>query len=436
LICGPPTAGKTRTALELAYELNPPFVIVWPRDMIVGETPVLPEYKGFFVILADDISLGASPEKSEIPAYLDYIIQRCPQAILIATSRQSLLPEDIRTLAVKPLEVTDRDKLNPLAESIAQAESSAGKPITAQQVMDRFNGYPGSLVAGVEAMQSEYAKLDKEAQAFLQVIPILWNLGIRQLSIKRMWDSYQDLFGSLPGSIQQESILNQLEKKGFFTLVREPIPGISVPDPYREQVFPPILSIIDPDQKLWEGFIARQDGDAFLEMGNSWSEEYSEAYQSNPRGALRKAITAYEQALVHYTPERSPLDYAMTQNNLGNAYGDLAGYEQPVENLQRAVAAYAQALVHYTPERSPLQYATTQNNLGNAYGDLAKQFEEINQACYWLDLAISSFNEALFFLTEETSPLRHQQVKANLANAVQQARERGCKLGSLMGNSR
>jgi hypothetical protein len=41
------------------------------------------------------------------------------------------------------------------------------------------------------------------------------------------------------------------------------------------------------------------------------------------RQQRRLAIAAYQQALEHYTPERAPLDYAMTQKNLGNAYEEL-----------------------------------------------------------------------------------------------------------------
>jgi len=36
-------------------------------------------------------------------------------------------------------------------------------------------------------------------------------------------------------------------------------------------------------------------------------------------------------------------------------------------NLERAIAAYREALRFRTPEAAPLEYAATQNNLGNAY---------------------------------------------------------------------
>jgi len=44
----------------------------------------------------------------------------------------------------------------------------------------------------------------------------------------------------------------------------------------------------------------------------------------------KKAIKAFEEALKVYTPERFPMDYAMTQNNLGNAYRTLAEVEKSI----------------------------------------------------------------------------------------------------------
>ena len=40
---------------------------------------------------------------------------------------------------------------------------------------------------------------------------------------------------------------------------------------------------------------------------------------------LEQAVSAYVEALKEYTRERVPLDWAMTQNNLGNALEDLRG---------------------------------------------------------------------------------------------------------------
>lgn len=47
--------------------------------------------------------------------------------------------------------------------------------------------------------------------------------------------------------------------------------------------------------------------------------------------------------------------------------------ESGTARLEEAVAAYRAALEEYTRERVPLQWATTQNNLGNALATLARR---------------------------------------------------------------
>ena len=56
----------------------------------------------------------------------------------------------------------------------------------------------------------------------------------------------------------------------------------------------------------------------------------------------------------------------MTQNNLGNALWTLGEREDGTARLEEAVAAYRAALEVWTRERVPLDWAMTQNNLGNA----------------------------------------------------------------------
>ncbi len=43
-----------------------------------------------------------------------------------------------------------------------------------------------------------------------------------------------------------------------------------------------------------------------------------------------------------------PTDYAMTENNLGNAYGDMAEVRGKEDNLKKSIAAYGEALQVYT----------------------------------------------------------------------------------------
>jgi hypothetical protein len=61
-----------------------------------------------------------------------------------------------------------------------------------------------------------------------------------------------------------------------------------------------------------------------------------------------------------------PLDWAMTQDNLGNALQTLGERESGTARLEEAVAAYRAALEERRRDQVPLDWAGTQKNLGTA----------------------------------------------------------------------
>jgi len=71
--------------------------------------------------------------------------------------------------------------------------------------------------------------------------------------------------------------------------------------------------------------------------------------------------------------ERVPLDWATTQNNLGNALWRLGERESGTARLEQAVAACRAALEERTRERVPLDWALTHNSLGSALQSLGER---------------------------------------------------------------
>jgi CHAT domain-containing protein len=65
------------------------------------------------------------------------------------------------------------------------------------------------------------------------------------------------------------------------------------------------------------------------------------------------------------TPETAPLEWASTQNNLGNAYKNLPTGDR-AENLQQAIGCYHDALSVRTPQLFPLDCLQTARNWGNS----------------------------------------------------------------------
>ena len=99
---------------------------------------------------------------------------------------------------------------------------------------------------------------------------------------------------------------------------------------------------------------------------------YRQGDEFGDNGTLLVAIEPQRSVLNLMPRERKPLDWATTQNNLGNALSTLGARESGTARLEEAVAAYRDALTEYTRERKPLDWATTQNNLGNALSSSAR----------------------------------------------------------------
>ena len=129
---------------------------------------------------------------------------------------------------------------------------------------------------------------------------------------------------------------------------------------------------------------------------------------------LEEAVAAYREALKEWTRERVPLDWATTQNNLGNALSTLGERESGTAQLEEAVAAYREALKERTRERVPLDWAMTQNNLGNALRALGERESGTAQ----LEEAVAAYREALKERTRERVPLDWAMTQNNLGNAL------------------
>jgi tetratricopeptide (TPR) repeat protein len=135
---------------------------------------------------------------------------------------------------------------------------------------------------------------------------------------------------------------------------------------------------------------------------------------------LEEAVAAYREALKEYARERMPLEWAGIQNNLGNALQILGEREGGKGRLEEGVTAYREALKEITRERVPLQWAMTQNNLGNVLLSLGERESEIGR----LEEAVSAYREALKETTREQAPLEWAMTQNNLGNVLLSLGER------------
>lgn len=128
---------------------------------------------------------------------------------------------------------------------------------------------------------------------------------------------------------------------------------------------------------------------------------------------LKHSINAYEEALRYRTAENNALKYGSTQNNLGTAYWHLAQHENAPDNLHAAIAAYRSAGKYYDPEGDPLNWAMIQNNLGTAYWNLSQH--ENSEA--HLRSAIDCYEQSLIYRTGENAPSACAATQNNLGTA-------------------
>ncbi|NET50164.1 MAG: tetratricopeptide repeat protein, partial [Merismopedia sp. SIO2A8] len=169
------------------------------------------------------------------------------------------------------------------------------------------------------------------------------------------------------------------------------------------QAYKHVLQRIEETNPMWS--------EVLNDMGNlCWLLSRSAPNPEQGLPHLQQGITSYRMALTQINPKTHPQTYPMVQNNLGAAYGDLARYQEPVENLQQSIHAYQEALLYRSIEHEPLRYASTQNNLGTTYWNLAQHLNPVGN----LKNAIASYSEALRLYRPNSDPLNYAMIQNNL----------------------
>ena len=154
-----------------------------------------------------------------------------------------------------------------------------------------------------------------------------------------------------------------------------------------------------------------QRGQALLDLGKT---QLHLGQREGHNRWLTAAIKTFRDLLAECNRKRDPLNWAMAQNNLGNALSTLGTREVGTARLEQAVVAYHAALAEHTRDRVPLLWAKAQNNLGNALFTLGTR--EVGTAR--LEQAVAAFHAALAEWTRDRVPLDWATAQNNLGNAL------------------
>jgi tetratricopeptide (TPR) repeat protein len=143
----------------------------------------------------------------------------------------------------------------------------------------------------------------------------------------------------------------------------------------------------------------------------------SQADFADRQSNLAKAISCWEVALGFFAASSFPEDHAGLQNELCGAYRKLAELERRRDNGKRAVQAALAALSFYSQKDRPLDYAAAKANLAGAYLILAQAAGYAADQADGCQKAIAAYREAMAAYAQDRYPQKYAAMKNNLAIA-------------------
>jgi tetratricopeptide (TPR) repeat protein len=409
LVLGNPLAGKSRAVYQALRSSDRDVLI--PRLVDINlESFQIPFHLKFWrrrVVFFDDIDKFTDVQNFN---YLIQAILKKKDIAIIATCRcgpeyaklSGKMESQLSFIFEDPVEIA----------KISGEEADEIPKTIGGEMPSEFDGNIGSIFINLDAMRERFRGCDGIAKGILRSIRRLYYAGIydeREVfsieRIKRVCEKVEEIDLK---NYEWNTAINNLKDVGFIE-VPDAENRLQAEEAYLQYVVGNGFNHI-ANLKYMSGFFL-EDPEALMSIGNR-------AYNIglihiDKRDYLRIAIEAYREALKVKTLDRFPMDYAMTQNNLGAAYSTLAEVEDKSENCKRAIEAYTQALKVRTLDRFPIQYATTQNNLGAAYSTLA-EVEDKSENC---KRAIEAYTQALKVRTLDRFPIQYATTQNNLGAA-------------------
>lgn len=421
LVVGPPLSGKSRAIYQALTDFSKAHDVTIPKCIGINqETFLVPNHLRFWrprIILLDDLHRIVEEQNFEL------LIKASLQstAVIAATCRSGIEYRKARNrMADKNMDLemmfANIVELNKVSEDAGRMiANEAG--ITWDKVA--FDGTVGSIFMRLVEMEKRFDECTVVEKTILRAIRSLHICGMyeRNQIFPLEWIRLVAKRDGLEGEdFRWRGWLESLEDRELVILARD---EVQAEDVYLEYIVKPSseMSKLDVFKEMITTFAGVPD--ALLKLGNRacaiGTVELEKAEY------VRIGIKAFEEVLETHTPGGSRMHRAVTQNNLGNAYGTLAEVEAKAENCKKAVSLYEQALKVYTLDRFPVDYAMTQNNLGVVYRMLAEV--DVEAKADNCRKAIKACEEALQVYTLGRYPMDYAMTQDNLANAYRRLAE-------------
>ncbi len=142
--------------------------------------------------------------------------------------------------------------------------------------------------------------------------------------------------------------------------------------------------------------------------------ERTSAYEIQSRDSLRRSAAYFQQALTEWSRDRFPLEWAMTQTNLGATLEISAASEMNEDTLQKALDSYNAALEVYRAHSDDLDVAGMHYRAGSMLEEMARRTGDSGD----LQKAIDSYRAALAGYDVRSHPLMWAAVQRRLGRSL------------------
>ena len=410
LIIGNPLAGKTRAIYQALITLDKQHDVIIPKIIDINTEdfliPIHISWRRKRILVLDD--LDKFTEKQNFEHLLHEFLKR--NTIIIASCRSEPEYDKLcKKLQIELSSIFDEPIKMP---KISREEGEEVAQQIGKSLPTEFDGNIGSIFLPLDTMRERFRSCVAVEKGVLRAIKRLYYAGIYRereiFSIERIKQVCQKHEIEMK-SYDWDEMLDDLKNKGLIEIIKKD--QIWAEETYLEYVIEDDLDTLDNLNEMMDIF--SNDAEALFSIGNR-SDDIGDIDIQKAK-YKRVAIKAYKKTLKIYTYEKFPMDYAMTQNNLGTAYCTLAEVENKAENCKNAITAYEEALKVRTLERFPMDYAMTQNNIGATYRTLAV-IENKAKNC---KRAMEAYKKALKVFTKEEFPVPYNLVNRNLRRLIE-----------------
>jgi hypothetical protein len=398
LIIGPPLSGKTRVLYEALKKLKKSRNVLTLKlidiDLNDFSVPIPITFFKDRILVIDDLDKYVS--KPNFVYVLNNIYSRNLKNgsfLIAATCRSGPELEIVKGNDDLRFFDTFGDPIK-----IPKLDDQEGEKIAKEYGLEftkDFDGNIGTLFMSLDEMKERFIRLDETEKGILRALKRLYYAGISEgrevFSLRRVVRVCKEIRKIDLTPDQWETHLRAITENAFIERGQETIRGeeayfYNVIEDYFSNLvnLRDMLSIFSDDPEALSGL-------ANIAL-NYWFVNIVEAEAKDIRDIGFKAYTA---ALVVWTLEEYPDKYAITQRNLGDAYGAFARREDTAENHKKAIEAYSEALKVFTLDQFPREYAIIKRNIGGLHLNYAHVEEPLESARWTIEEAIMAFEDAV-----------------------------------------